>query len=238
MATTSGGAPPPLPVLGGERKRKGQGVEGAPPPMEVQARRPVDGGRRQDQGDPIFQLVCCQERFRRIDWGDRVRITFGGELALLRRLDPGSLTETPDVFTDTHKDLVKTVAIGLARPLNPALSWLHSSPLWAFATSATVLGGVRQDVALRFWKSIPRLTLCNRIVNCTFAAFVTALVMFLSILTSRHQEKDYGKALPNKALDRFNVAICFHRLDAGFFCTGHFFVVKDRLNMWRFQCMN
>ncbi|KAB1210023.1 hypothetical protein CJ030_MR6G023572 [Morella rubra] len=37
MATTSGGAPPPLPVLGGERKRKGHRVEGAPPPMEVQA---------------------------------------------------------------------------------------------------------------------------------------------------------------------------------------------------------
>ena len=37
MATTSGGAPPPLPVLGRERKRKGHRVEGAPPPMEVQA---------------------------------------------------------------------------------------------------------------------------------------------------------------------------------------------------------
>ncbi|KAB1200512.1 hypothetical protein CJ030_MR0G007026 [Morella rubra] len=37
MATTSGGAPPPLPVLGGKRKRKGHRVEGAPPPMEVQA---------------------------------------------------------------------------------------------------------------------------------------------------------------------------------------------------------
>ncbi|KAB1219243.1 hypothetical protein CJ030_MR3G001274 [Morella rubra] len=37
MATTSGGAPPPLPVLGRERKRKGHKVEGAPPPMEVQA---------------------------------------------------------------------------------------------------------------------------------------------------------------------------------------------------------
>ncbi|KAB1209035.1 hypothetical protein CJ030_MR6G010448 [Morella rubra] len=51
MATTSGGAPPPLPVLGGERKRKGHRVEGAPPPMEVQAAAAppwtaVDGGER------------------------------------------------------------------------------------------------------------------------------------------------------------------------------------------------
>ncbi|KAB1202702.1 hypothetical protein CJ030_MR8G022758 [Morella rubra] len=30
----------PLPVLGGERKRKGHRVEGAPPPMEVQAAAP------------------------------------------------------------------------------------------------------------------------------------------------------------------------------------------------------
>ncbi|KAB1219535.1 hypothetical protein CJ030_MR3G012331 [Morella rubra] len=50
------------------------------------------GGRRQDPRDPIFQLVCCQERFRRIDWGDRVRINWR-ELELLRRPRPGSLTE-------------------------------------------------------------------------------------------------------------------------------------------------
>ncbi|KAB1209469.1 hypothetical protein CJ030_MR6G018848 [Morella rubra] len=35
--TTSGGAPPPLPVLGWEWKTKVLEAEGAPPPMEVQA---------------------------------------------------------------------------------------------------------------------------------------------------------------------------------------------------------
>ncbi|KAB1215737.1 hypothetical protein CJ030_MR4G020433 [Morella rubra] len=48
MATTSGGAPPPLPVLGGERKRKGHRVEGAPPPMEVQAAGAAVHGKIQE----------------------------------------------------------------------------------------------------------------------------------------------------------------------------------------------
>ncbi|KAB1228126.1 hypothetical protein CJ030_MR4G013728 [Morella rubra] len=49
----------------------------------------------------VHELVCCQERFRRIDWGDRVRINWR-ELELLRRPRPGSLTGNqtgePDYF--------------------------------------------------------------------------------------------------------------------------------------------
>ncbi|KAB1209447.1 hypothetical protein CJ030_MR6G023778 [Morella rubra] len=77
------------------KKRKGHRVEGAPPPMEVQAAAapPWTVADNEDLGDPTIQLVCCQERFRRIDWGDHVRINWR-ELALLRWPRPGSLTES------------------------------------------------------------------------------------------------------------------------------------------------
>ncbi|KAB1223244.1 hypothetical protein CJ030_MR2G006026 [Morella rubra] len=56
MATTSGGAPPPLPVLGGERKRKGHRVEGAPPPMEVQAAAAPPWTRQGPRGFPSIAM--------------------------------------------------------------------------------------------------------------------------------------------------------------------------------------
>ena len=56
---------------------------------------------------------------------------------------------------------------------------------------------------------------------------VTSLVLFLAILTSRHQEDDFHEDLPRKLL--FGLTALFISIAAILvsFCAGHFFVLKD-----------
>lgn len=58
---------------------------------------------------------------------------------------------------------------------------------------------------------------------------VTALVMFLAIITSRFQEKDFDTNLPVKLL--LGLSSLFVSIGAMLvcFCTGHFFMIGDKL---------
>ncbi|KAB1227037.1 hypothetical protein CJ030_MR1G014941 [Morella rubra] len=64
-----------------------------------------------------------------------------------------------DVFTDTHMDLVRNGGEWLGKTFESCSIVAALIATVAFANSATVLKGVKQDMlALQFSKSIPRLT--------------------------------------------------------------------------------
>ncbi|KAK7412498.1 hypothetical protein VNO78_03962 [Psophocarpus tetragonolobus] len=102
-----------------------------------------------------------------------------------------------DVFSETHKELVKSGGEWLKKLLNLA-PWPEFK---AFAISSLI-------------------ALC-----CS----VTSLVLFLSILTSQYQERDFGKNLPRKLI--LGLTSLFMSITSMMvcFCAGHFFVLKDKL---------
>ncbi|KAB1203165.1 hypothetical protein CJ030_MR8G028439 [Morella rubra] len=62
----------------------------------------------------------------------------------------------------------------------------------------------------------------------------SAVVMFLAILTSRFQPKDFGTNLPWKLLMGLTSLFLSIAAILMSFCAGHFFVLKDKLKYWAF----
>lgn len=63
---------------------------------------------------------------------------------------------------------------------------------------------------------------------------VTALVLFLSILTSRYQERDFAMDLPRKLLLGMSSLWTAITSILVSFCAGHFFVIEDGLKSYTY----
>ncbi|XP_050265748.1 uncharacterized protein LOC126709518 isoform X1 [Quercus robur] len=134
-----------------------------------------------------------------------------------------------EIFTETHKDLVKDGSEWLTSTSESCSVVAALIATVAFASATTVPGGVKQDVGTPTLENQPAFDAfaISSLVALCFS--VTALVMFLSILTSRYQEKDFGSDLPKKlllGLTSLFVSIASMLIA---FCAGHFFVLKDKL---------
>ncbi|PSS06361.1 Ankyrin repeat-containing protein [Actinidia chinensis var. chinensis] len=139
--------------------------------------------------------------------------------------------ETPrHIFTDTHKDLVKSSGEWLT---NTSQSCSVVAALIAgvgFATVSAVPGGLKDDNSGRpvLENKLP-FDIFSIAALVALCSSVTALVIFLAILTSRYQEKDFLKVLPRRllfGLSSIFVSICAMLVS---FSAGHFFVLKDSL---------
>ncbi|RVW35640.1 hypothetical protein CK203_108168 [Vitis vinifera] len=132
-----------------------------------------------------------------------------------------------EIFTEAHSDLVKRGG-----------KWLNSTSTScslvstliatiAFATSATVPGSFNEKNGEPNFahQSAFNLFAVSSLIALCFS--VTSLVLFLAILTSRHQEDDFHEDLPRKLL--FGLTALFISIAAILvsFCAGHFFVLKD-----------
>ncbi|KAM4087414.1 hypothetical protein ACJW30_10G176300 [Castanea mollissima] len=134
-----------------------------------------------------------------------------------------------EIFTETHKDLVKDGSEWLRSTSESCSVVAALIATVAFASATTVPGGVKQDIGTPTLENQPAFDAfaISSLVALCFS--VTALVMFLSILTSRYQEKDFGGDLPRKlllGLTSLFVSIASMLIS---FCAGHFFVLKDKL---------
>jgi hypothetical protein len=99
----------------------------------------------------------------------------------------------------------------------------------AFATSSTVPGGVNEITGspiLEYQPAFKMFAISSLIALC-FS--VTSVVMFLAILTSRYQERDFGQDLPRKLLVGLTSLFISIASVLVSFCTGHFFVLRDEL---------
>ena len=134
-----------------------------------------------------------------------------------------------EIFTETHKDLVKDGGEWLTSTSESCSVVAALIATVAFASATTVPGGVKQDFGTPTLENQPAFDVfaISSLVALCFS--VTALVLFLSILTSRYQEMDFGGDLPRKlllGLTSLFVSIASMLIA---FCAGHFFVLKDEL---------
>ena len=138
--------------------------------------------------------------------------------------------KTPDqLFTETHKDLVKAGGDWLTSTSTSCSVVAALIATVAFAASTTVPGGIEEHSGKPTLQNHPAFDLfaVSSLVALCFS--ITSLVMFLSILTSRYQEKDFGKDLPRKLLLGLTSLFVSIASMLCAFCAGHFFVLEDKL---------
>lgn len=140
-----------------------------------------------------------------------------------------------DIFSETHKDLVKQGGDWLTSTSNSCSLVATLIATVAFTTSAAIPGGVKSDNSGR-----PALELrpafnvfaISSVVALSFS--VTSLIMFLAVLTSRHQERDFRRSLPVKLI--MGLTALFLSIGAMLlsFCAGHSFVLRDEIRFIAF----
>ncbi|OMO93024.1 hypothetical protein CCACVL1_06670 [Corchorus capsularis] len=146
--------------------------------------------------------------------------------------------QTPkQIFTETHKALVKDGSEWLTKTSESCSLIAALIATVAFATAANIPGGVREDTGEPVLRNEPAFGVfaISSLVALCFS--VTALVFFLAILTSRFEEKDFAKKLPNKLI--LGLTSLFSSIAAILvsFCAGHFFELRDKLKFAEFSIL-
>ncbi|XP_060667567.1 uncharacterized protein LOC132799523 [Ziziphus jujuba] len=143
---------------------------------------------------------------------------------------PNLQEETPEeVFSESHKDLVEKGRDWLIKTSESCSVVAALIAGVAFATTASVPGGTLDTSGKPIFEKQPAFQVfsISSLIALCFA--FTALVMFLAIITSRFQENDFTRSLPLKLL--LGLSSLFVSIGATLvcFCTGHFFMIGDRL---------
>ncbi|KAF4355303.1 hypothetical protein F8388_026573 [Cannabis sativa] len=143
--------------------------------------------------------------------------------------------ETPkEIFITTHKDLIKEGSRWLSKTSESCSFVAALIATVAFTTSSTVPGGVDQGTGIPLLKgefAFDAFSISSLLALC-FS--ITALVFFLSILTSRYDEKDFAMDLPRKLL--FGLTLLFASIASMLvsFCNGHIFTLTHKLKFVAF----
>ncbi|RDX63244.1 Ankyrin repeat-containing protein ITN1, partial [Mucuna pruriens] len=127
-----------------------------------------------------------------------------------------------EIFRETHKGLVKEASEWLKDTSESCSVVAALLAGVSFATSSTVPGGVNTDTGKPAFEAFAMFSLIG------LCFFVTALIMFFSILTSRKETKDFRTNLPVKVL--WGLSSLFISIAALFatFCSCHIFVIDDK----------
>ncbi|KAK4425270.1 hypothetical protein Salat_1720900 [Sesamum alatum] len=140
--------------------------------------------------------------------------------------------ETPrEIFTTTHQKLVKEGNEWLIKTSESCSVVAALIATVAFATSATVPGGLDQKTGhpvLEDHTAFDVFSITSLVALCLS---VTALVFFLAIITSRCEENDFQVNLPRKLLMGLT---CLFASIAGMlvsFCAGHTFILREKLRI-------
>jgi len=132
------------------------------------------------------------------------------------------------IFKESHNCLVKDAnewLKGTSESCSVVAAFLAGV---SFATSTSVPGSFDSDTGeplLETNNAFESFAMCS-LVGLSFS--VTALVLFLSILTSRKELKDFRRSLPLKVL--LGLGSLFISTAALFatFCSAHFFIVDEK----------
>ncbi|KAL0003962.1 hypothetical protein SO802_011523 [Lithocarpus litseifolius] len=138
--------------------------------------------------------------------------------------------KTPaQVFTEHHMNLVEKGGKWLNKTSESCSVVAALIATVAFATSTTIPGGIKESSGSPTLETYPAFDVFAVTSLVALCFSVTALFLFLAILTSRYQEKDFRSDLPRKlllGLTSLFVSIASMLVS---FCAGHFFVLKDKL---------
>ncbi|KAL5545372.1 hypothetical protein UlMin_005059 [Ulmus minor] len=161
-----------------------------------------------------------------IKWHEFVEDTMPSRL-FLRTNTEG---HTPrEIFSITHRPLVKAGGewlISMATSCSVVAALIVTI---AFASSTTVPGGTDSNTGKPTLRNYPTFELFAIASLIALCFSVTSLITFLAILTSRHQEKDFGKNLPRKILMGLTSLFVSIATMLVTFCSGHSLVFEDKL---------
>ncbi|KAH7521262.1 hypothetical protein FEM48_Zijuj07G0014400 [Ziziphus jujuba var. spinosa] len=138
--------------------------------------------------------------------------------------------KTPeDVFTETHKELLEHGSSWLIKTSESCSVVAALIAGVAFASSSSIPGGTIDDSGKPIFENHPAFQVFTIASLLALCFSVTSLVMFLAIITSRFQEKDFNKDLPLKLL--IGLTSLFVAIGAMLicFCSGHFLMIEDKL---------
>ncbi|KOM53636.1 hypothetical protein LR48_Vigan09g229500 [Vigna angularis] len=138
--------------------------------------------------------------------------------------------KTPrDIFSETHRELLKSGGEWLKKTSESCSLVAALIATVAFSTSTTVPGDFKDDTGSPTLENRPEFKAFAIASLIALCCSVTSLVMFLSILTSRYQERDFGKNLPRKLIVGLTSLFMSITSMMVCFCAGHFFILKDKL---------
>lgn len=132
-----------------------------------------------------------------------------------------------DLFIESHNEIVKARGKWLTKTSESCSVVAALITTVAFATSSTVPGGIKEDSGKPTLENQPAFNIFAIASLVALCFSVTALVMFLSILT-RYQEKTFSKDLPKLLLGLTSLFVSIASMLVSF-CASHFFVLKDNL---------
>ncbi|KAL0281904.1 UNVERIFIED_CONTAM: hypothetical protein Sangu_2983600 [Sesamum angustifolium] len=140
--------------------------------------------------------------------------------------------ETPrKIFSNTHRKLMKEGTNWLIKTSESCSVIAALIAGVAFATSATVPGGLNQDSGHPIMETRTAFDVFSITSLVALCLSVTALVFFLAIITSRCQEHDFKTNLPRKLL--MGLTSLFASIAAMLvsFCAGHTFILREKLRL-------
>ncbi|RVW54749.1 hypothetical protein CK203_071945 [Vitis vinifera] len=141
--------------------------------------------------------------------------------------------ESPQqIFTDKHKDLVQKGGEWLSSTATSCSVVSTLIATVAFATSTTLPGGNKEITGMPVLELKPAFHLFAISSLVALCSSITSTIMFLAILTSRNQEKDFARYLPGKLLVGLTTLFVSILAVLVSFCSAHFFVLQKDLRMY------
>ncbi|PQQ12191.1 ankyrin repeat-containing protein [Prunus yedoensis var. nudiflora] len=133
-----------------------------------------------------------------------------------------------EIFTTSHKDLRKEGSDWLVKTSESCSVVAALIATVAFATSASVPGGLDKygEPVFEDKPAFNAFTISSLLALCLS---VTALVFFLSIITSRYEVDDFSISLPRKLLLGLTSLFASIASVLVSFCTGHMFLLNRQL---------
>ncbi|KAG5109605.1 hypothetical protein AAZX31_14G047400 [Glycine max] len=135
-----------------------------------------------------------------------------------------------EIFEDTHKELIKESGDWLKDTSESCSVVAALVAGVSFATASSIPGGTNDEGKPNLeGKPAFDVFAIASLVGLCFS--VTGLIMFLTILTSRKQAKDFRRDLPLKLLLGLSSLFISIAAMVVSFCTGHFFLLSHRYKM-------
>ncbi|QCD79933.1 ankyrin [Vigna unguiculata] len=131
------------------------------------------------------------------------------------------------VFINSHEMLVKEGRKWLSKTSDSCTLVAALVATVAFTTSTAIPGGTNDDSGEPVLNGKPGFKVFALASLVALCSSVTALVLFLSILTSRFQEKDVAMHLPKKLLLGMTSLWTSITSILVSFCAGHYFIIEE-----------
>ncbi|CAL5427611.1 unnamed protein product [Camellia sinensis] len=145
--------------------------------------------------------------------------------------------QTPnEIFMKTHSDLVQADAQWLMKTSDSCVIAATLIATVAFATSASIPGGVNQDngVPVLIQQGMFDVFSISSLAALCFS--LTALIIFLAILTTQHKAMDFRRKLPGMLLIGLTTLFLSIASMLISFCGGHFFILRGVVrDAWVFE---